>query len=100
MVNNQTAMQKAMKEAGIKPPAYREGMANNKKLPRNRGALQNRIFENLINDNKLTQIGLIDGSSLIGIIAAYDEYCILIQSESGSDSELVFKHSIRSVKPV
>jgi host factor-I protein len=60
--------------------------------------VQDNFLQMLMNDNTAVNVFLVNGIRLSGQLAAFDQFAILL--ESGSSSQLVFKHAISTVLPV
>jgi RNA chaperone Hfq len=97
----ETSMQSAMKKAGLRPSSYKQGQQGKKTFSYQHGKniLQNRFLDNLLNKKQIVEIKSIDGITWSGILTAFDDFSVLIEGENGREKELIFKHSIRSIKP-
>lgn len=98
----ETSMQRAMREAGIKNHPHkiknkkeRGGFAD----PHHKNILQNRFLKDLLTKKKPVTVRSTDGNILNGIITDFDDFSLMIESESGTEKELIFKHSVMSIKP-
>jgi host factor-I protein len=60
--------------------------------------LQGDFLQMLVKDKTAVSVFLISGIRLSGQLAAFDQFAVLL--ESGSGSQLVFKHAISTVLPV
>lgn len=98
----ETSMQSAMKKAGFKPSSYKHEHHGKKMYGYQHGknTLQNRFLDNLLNNKHVVEVRSIDGVIWNGVISAFDDFSILIEDEGKTTKELIFKHSIRSIKPV
>ena len=60
--------------------------------------VQDDFLQTLVNDKTAVNVFLVNGIRLSGQLAAFDQFVVLL--ESGSGSQLVFKHAISTVLPV
>ncbi|MFL9922233.1 RNA chaperone Hfq [Paraburkholderia fungorum] len=60
--------------------------------------VQGDFLQMLVKDKTAVSVFLISGIRLSGQLAAFDQFAVLL--ESGSGSQLVFKHAISTVLPV
>jgi host factor-I protein len=60
--------------------------------------VQEDFLQILLNNKTAINVFLVNGIRLSGQLAAFDRFVILL--ESGSGSQLVFKHAISTVLPV
>jgi host factor-I protein len=60
--------------------------------------VQEDFLQILLNDKTAVNVFLVNGIRLSGQLAAFDQFAVLL--ESGSGSQLVFKHAISTVMPV
>jgi host factor-I protein len=60
--------------------------------------VQDDFLQMLMNDKTAVNVFLVNGIRLSGQLAAFDQFAVLL--ESGSGSQLVFKHAISTVAPV
>jgi host factor-I protein len=60
--------------------------------------VQDDFLQTLVNDKTAVNVFLVNGIRLTGQLAAFDQFVVLL--ESGSGSQLVFKHAISTVMPV
>ena len=90
-----------MKEAGVKPSAYRESQQKKKTYWSQQGknVLQNRFLDDLLNTNKNVEVKSVNGESWTGHVKAYDDFSLLVETDT-KQKELIFKHSVKSIKPV
>lgn len=88
---NETSMSKAFNKAGVKP---------HKNMGNSRGQTQNSFLNNLIEQEKLVQIESVEGIGWRGYLKNYDDFSILIISEQTKEEELIFKHAVKSIKPI
>jgi host factor-I protein len=59
--------------------------------------VQEDFLQILVNDKTVVNVFLVNGIRLSGQLAAFDRFAVLL--ESGSGSQLVFKHAISTVLP-
>lgn len=92
-------MGSAMKKAGLKS-SFNTSRQNKRPFANHvKNVLQNRFLSELQTRKRQIEVRSIDGTAWVGILSDYDDFSILIKSENGSEKELIFKHSIRSIKP-
>jgi host factor-I protein len=60
--------------------------------------VQDNFLRMLVHDKTAVSVFLVNGIRLSGQLAAFDQFVVLL--ESGSGSQLVFKHAISTVLPV
>jgi host factor-I protein len=63
-----------------------------------RPCVQDDFLQTLVNDNATVNVFLVNGIRLIGQLAGFDQFAVLL--ESGPGVQLVFKHAISTVMPV
>jgi host factor-I protein len=61
-------------------------------------SVQDDFLQTLVRDKTTVNVFLVSGIRLSGQLAAFDQFVVLL--ESGSGSQLVFKHAISTVLPV
>jgi host factor-I protein len=61
-------------------------------------SVQQDFLQTLVRDKTTVNVFLVNGIRLSGQLAAFDQFVVLL--ESGSGSQLVFKHAISTVMPV
>ncbi|MFL9966610.1 RNA chaperone Hfq [Paraburkholderia sediminicola] len=61
-------------------------------------SVQDDFLQTLVRDKTTVNVFLVNGIRLSGQPAAFDQFVVLL--ESGSGSQLVFKHAISTVLPV
>jgi host factor-I protein len=61
-------------------------------------SVQDDFLQTLVRDKTTVNVFLVNGIRLSGRLAASDQFVVLL--ESGSGSQLVFKHAISTVLPV
>lgn len=88
---NDTSMGKAFQKAGVKPSGN---------IGNSRGEVQNSFLNSLIEQKKLVQVEAAEGIGWRGYIKNYDDFSLLIVGEQTQEEELVFKHAVKSIKPI
>ena len=99
-MSNETSMHKAMKDAGIKTKNFKESQSKYDGIQGSKNALQNNVLGTMTKNKELVEVSGLDGKSWRGFISSYDDFSILLKEEESQNSELIFKHSITSIKTV
>ncbi len=97
-----TSMKKAFDKAGIKQTGVKKEKLAPGKINGNsaKSDMQNDFLSKTIKENILVQVDAIEGIGWRGYIRKYDNFAILIEGEAGSTGEMIFKHAVKSIKPV
>ncbi len=84
---NPTTMQKAFSKAGVKVRTSSQDM-------------QNEFLSKLMRNKQLVQLEAIEGIGWRGFIKSFDNFSLIIVGEQSQAEELIFKHSIKSIKAI
>ena len=94
-MSNKTAMGNALNKAGIQSSHH----TNNKEASVESKTIQNQFLAGLIKNKTLIQIEAIEGIGWRCHIKSFDNFSLLVLNEQ-DEEELVFKHAIKSIRPV
>ena len=97
-----TSMKKAFDKAGVKPTDNKKErpVATKPNGSRQKSDIQNDFLSKIIKDKSLVQLDAVEGIGWRGFIKKYDNFSIIVEGESGDREELIFKHAVKSIKPV
>jgi len=96
------SMKKAFDKAGIKQAGNKKEQSVASKPNGNnpKSDMQNDFLSKIIKDKTLVQLDAVEGIGWRGFIKKYDNFSIIVEGQSGDREELIFKHAVKSIKPV
>jgi len=94
-LSNKTAMGNALNKVGIQS----SHQANNKEPMAEYKNIQNQFLAGLIKNNTLIQVDAIEGIGWRCHIKSFDNFSLIVLNEQ-DEEELVFKHAIKSIRPL
>lgn len=102
-LGNGTSMERAFSKAGVAPknPMPNQSInrhRNNKIMIKD--DIQNEFFESLIKEKKLVQVEAVEGIGWRGYLQKFDNFSLILIVEQTETIELIFKHAIKSIKPL
>ncbi len=97
-----TSMKKAFDKASVKPVDNRKEQPSSSKPngSHQKGDMQNDFLSKIIKDKTLVQLDAVEGIGWRGFIKKFDNFSIIVVGENGDREELIFKHAVKSIKPV
>ncbi len=99
-LSNGNSMAKAFNKAGLKNQNKETVKTVTKTKAGSRAETQNTFLGHLLNSNRLVQIEATEGIGWRGYIKSFDDFSLMISNEGDQKEILIFKHAIKSIKPI
>jgi len=99
-LSNGNSMAKAFNKAGLKNQNKETVKTVIKTKTGSRAETQNAFLDQLINRNRLVQIEATEGIGWRGYVKSFDDFSLMISNEGDQKEILIFKHAIKSIKPI